>query len=197
MRFIVLLESLQIWLWGHVIEYFLKVHSFLERKLGNRPGLLGWLWKLIHIREWQKSSTLSAAVWIFSTLAIYQLVATLGHGWLWNIAVSLAVDAAVWAVSTWIWRKRKIARTKSASSWVVVWATFFAFNGVLAWLLMGQANIDTLPARGILACYGIAMNPVIFMIRDKVVFGNWRLRVAINPLRVSLNGKVLFPNRRP
>ena len=80
-------------------------------------GLLPeWLRRLIRNREWQKSSGISAAIWVLNTLLIYRLVSELGHGWQFNLAVSLAADAVMYGFNkSWIWRKRKAAVSTSVS----------------------------------------------------------------------------------
>jgi putative flippase GtrA len=147
-----------------------------------------WLRRLIRNREWQKSSAASSTFWVLNTLIVYKLVERLGHGWQVNVAASLAWDLVTYAVNKlWVWRRRKATYAKSASRNFAAWIAFFAFNGTLAWLLMGQANVGTLPARILLALVGIAVNPVRFRINDGLIFSHGSVRLIAESVWLTLS----------
>lgn len=157
--------------WRPLRAVWNRVHSWLASKLDNRPGLVGWLWRLVHVREWQKSSALSALIFALNTALVYRLVALLGHGWQLNLAVSLVIDAVMYGFNKrWVWEKRKAAITTSAAWSFLWWLVFLGFNTGIAYLLMKRADIGTLEAKSALGGIGIALNPVVFMFRDRVAF---------------------------
>lgn len=130
-----------------------------------------WLRKLIRNREWQKSSALSSLFWCLNTLIVYKLVALLGHGWQVNVLVSLAWDVVTYLIcKLGIWDERHTGYKSSSSRWFAVWGFFFLLNGSLAWLLMSRADVGTIGARCLLGAFGILINPLIFMIRDRGIF---------------------------
>jgi hypothetical protein len=161
------------WCWS-------RVYSWLAGKLDDRPGALGWLWRLTHVREWQKSSLINATTWVLCTLVIYKLVERLGHGWKVNTAMSLIVDSVMFVVNKlWVWKKRKVTVAASGSRNFVTWLFFFALNGLFAWLLMNRAGMNTMAARGVLGCYGFLMNPALFVLKDRMVFGQQELKEVL------------------
>jgi hypothetical protein len=166
--------------WRRVCKLAVQIHAWIASKLDDQPGLLGWLWRLFHVREWQKSAAQSATFWLLCTLVIYNLVARLGNGWQVNVAVSLTLDGITYAINKlWIWPRRKVSIAKSGGRNLTTWGIFFAINGLLAWLLMGHADVGTVQARCILACYGVAINPLVFVIRDKMIFNQTSVRTLL------------------
>lgn len=148
-----------------------QAHTRLAAKFDDHPGIRGWFWRLVHRREWQKSSVVSGAFWALQTLLIYKLSERLGHGWQVNASVSLAWDFLTYFINkSWAWHSRDVKVAASGTRNALVWVLFFGVNLGFAWLLMDQANIDMLAARGIMAGYGFAMNPVMFLIRDQIVY---------------------------
>jgi len=143
----------------------------MSDKLTKLKCLPGWLWRLRLNREFQRSSAVSAAVWVLATFVVYRMVELLGHGWKVNIAVSLAFDFMMYLISKlWIWRKRGAGYARSGSFWFAWWLSFVVLNGIMAWALMGEADVETVRARFILGGIGIVMNPVVFAFRDKQAF---------------------------
>ncbi len=135
-------------------------------------GLLPkWLRRLIRNQEWRRSSALSGLAWLTGTFIVFRFVALLGHGWRVNCVVSLCFDAVIYVANkAWIWRKRRASFSISVGWAAVWWLGFFAFNMAIAWLLIDQVETGIKPARYILGGVGLAMNPLVFMFRDKKVF---------------------------
>ena len=173
--------------WGFVHGWSVRIHSYLAARYDDHPGFQGWLWRLIHVREWQKSTATRSVIWVLGTLIIYKLVERLGYGWEVNTGVSLTLDYLVYLVhKLWVFRDRKIALPTSSGRSILVWAVFFPVNIGLAWLVYSRTHIGTLPARSLLGCYGVAMNPVMFKIRDSMVFNQVTLR------KLALGGWQVF-----
>lgn len=141
------------------------------------PRLRFWRWHFWRDPKWQRSSLFSAATWLAATLVVYDLVEQLGHGWLVNVMVSLAFDFVAWVVGKFlIWRERQIDCPTSASRNTVVWLLFFGINLCLGWLVWTQGGFGTVQSRGILAVYGVLINPVRFRLNNELVFGDQSLR---------------------
>jgi hypothetical protein len=156
------------WCWS-------RIYSWLASKLNDRPGLLGWVWRLTHVREWRRSSATSTVSWVIGTLIVYKLVERLGYGWEVNTAVSLILDSAAWYVhKKWVFVSRQVSVPVSGGRNVLVWLVSFPINLGLAILV--YRHLGTLPARSLLGCYGVAMNPVMFKIRDHMVFNQLTLK---------------------
>lgn len=165
------------WLAPKLLRIWSLLYQRLERSLAGKPGLRGWLWLMFHNREWQKSSAYSVLMWVLATCMVYKLVERLGYGWLVNICVGLTLDLVTYLVhKLWVFGKRNVDYVRSGSRNIAIWAVFFTINGFLAWLVMDQAQVGTLTARGLLGCYGLAMNPVMFVIRDKGIFSHQPLK---------------------
>lgn len=158
-------------LWRRVWRRLCQIHDRLNKKYATHPGLRGWLWRLTHTREWQKSSALSALIWAFGTIVLFRIVALLGHGWEVNALVSLSTDVLVYTINKlWIWKRRRASLPVSVSWSFVWWLGFFVFNLTLFWLIKDQADTGTQHARYILGAWGVLMNPIVFKFRDRVAF---------------------------
>lgn len=146
---------------------YTKVAWFLAEK----PGIRGELWKMLHASQWQKSSGTSAAMWILATPVVYVLVGRLGYGWEINAAVSVVFDGLGFIIHKYrIFDERKVAPGTSYSRNVAVWMFFFLINVLLAYLVFHRLGGGTLFRRSVLGVYGLAMNPVMFKLRDRVIF---------------------------
>ena len=160
------------WAWhiGRVIYLLWEpTYQKLAWLLADKAVGRGKLWQMIHVREWQKSTFQSATFWLLATFFIYKLVGRLGHGVLVNIAVSMTLDWVVFAINKlWIWRKRQISVAGSGGRNLLVWTITFGLNILMAWLVISR--LGTMPGRAVLGCYGVAMNPVMFKVRDRLVF---------------------------
>lgn len=146
--------------------------AHFKRALTKFDSLLPkWLRRLIRNPEWQKSSALSASVWLAATLVIFRFVALLGHGWRVNAVVSLGADTLMYLANKfWVWRKRKASLSISFGWSFIWWLGFFGFNMMIAWLLINQIDIGTMEARYALGAMGISLNPLVFKFRDKKAF---------------------------
>jgi hypothetical protein len=164
--------------WGIPAYYHLwLVHGWMNPRLREKQDPIGWLWRLFHIREWQKSTAQSISFWLLATLIIYKLIAHLGYGLEVSIGVSLLLEGITYCVNKlWVWRGRNVGLADSGGRTFGTWIGLFLLNAGLAWLLMSHAGIGTMHARYLLGCYGVAINPLIFVIRDKVVFNAVALR---------------------
>lgn len=148
--------------------------------LAGKPGIRGRLWLMFHTPEWQKSSFTTGAMWLIATFVVYKLVAILGYGTEINIGVSLAFDAVAYLVHKyWIFDTREVTVRESYARNAAVWLVFFCVNCALAWLVFHKLGEGTLYRRGVLGVYGLAMNPVMFAIRDKGIFSQMPRRQLI------------------
>ncbi|HEU5005025.1 MAG TPA: hypothetical protein VFT49_02995 [Candidatus Saccharimonadales bacterium] len=164
-----------------------RLHTWLDSRLRPRKDLIGWLWRMFHNREWQKSALQSAAFWVLATLVISRLLHQLGHGWYVSVGVSLGMDSVTYAINKlWIWRKRNVGIKKSCKRNFSAWAAFFAFNAALAWMLMHPAGVGTMHARYILGAVGFVANPVIFTVRDRLVFSPEKIQEVFAEFRQIL-----------
>jgi hypothetical protein len=139
------------------------------RKLASLPGLRLVPWGN---REWQKSSTQSFLFWIVGTLIIFKVARHLGHGLLASVGVSLAMDLAAFFISKlWIWKKRATTVPRSLGRNMIVWGTTFGFNLLMVWQAVDHLGVNH--GRYVTGCYGILINPVMFRVRDKMVFADY------------------------
>jgi hypothetical protein len=145
----------------------------------NRPLL--YLRGLRSNRQWQKSSAISATIWLVGTLIVYKLVERLGYGWEINTTVSLMLDTIAYvAHKLWVFKRDGVTIGTSCSRNVIVWLAFFSVNLFLSWIVFNKVDLGTLSGRSILGCYGVAMNPVMFFIRDKGIFSHKPLRELLS-----------------
>jgi hypothetical protein len=158
-----------LWYLGEPMLYYLWIVQ--ERW----PRTFGWLWIQVHKPEWQKSSAQTGLFWLLATLAIFKLVSRLGHGWQVNITVSFTLDLVAYVINkTWIWRKRRTTVPVSGGRNLTVYGTTVGINILLSWQVIGHLGVG--PGRALLGLYGFAMNPVMFQIRDRVVFAETNFR---------------------
>jgi len=146
-------------------------------------------------REWQKSSVQSLTFWLLATFLIYKLVSRLGHGVIVNLSVSLLLDWVVYGINRlWIWRRRQTDFRRSGGRNIAVWAFTAGLNALMAWLVISRVGV--VQGRALLGFYGIAMNPVMFHVRDKVVFAEYKdfREVAAARCRQEMN-KALTASR--
>lgn len=163
------LERLPLWRRGWC--WLCEKHQRLELKYATRPGPMGWFWRLTHNPEWQRSSLLSATVFLLNSVAIWRLVAAAGHGWMWNLAASLVTDVVMyWGNKRWAFKSHNAPVLTSATWSALWWITFLGFNTGIAYLLMSQADVGTLWARCALGTIGVLLNPWVFEFRDRVAF---------------------------
>jgi hypothetical protein len=162
--------------WEPVRTRWSRVHSWLSSKLDDQVGFAGWLWRLAHQRDWQKSSFVTGLSWIVCTFAVVKLVGRLGYRWEMNVGVSLAVEGVMYFVHReWVF-KRPVDTATSGRRNVTVWTITFGINVGLAWVVMSWADFSTFPARVMLGGYGLLMNPVMFLLRDKLIFDQLTVR---------------------
>jgi len=122
---------------------------------------------------------------------IYKLVSHLGHGVTVNLTVSLLLDWVVYGINRiWIWRKRQTDIRRSGGRNIVVWALTAALNALLAWQVISRVGV--VQGRALLGFYGVAMNPVMFHVRDKVIFAEYEdfREVAAARCRLEMNKAV-------
>ena len=142
-----------------------RLHQ-VPRKLASLPGLRLVPWGN---REWQRSSAQSFLFWLLATLVIYKLVSHLGHSVMVNLTVSLSLDWIAYVINRfWVWRKRQTDFRRSGVRNFAVWGITAGVNALMAWLIISRVGV--MPGRAVLGCYGIAMNPVMFRVRDKMIF---------------------------
>ena len=151
-----------------------------------------WLRRLIRDKQWQQSARASVALWIVGTVIITVLAWRFGHKVRFNIGVGLTLGAVMYGLCRFrIFREGKAGYPTSTGSWLAIGVVFFFFNAGMAWLLMGKANLATIPARLLLGLIGIAVNPLRFWINSKIIFARWHF--TLKPLRFSLNDRVILP----
>jgi putative flippase GtrA len=139
------------------------------RKLASLPGLRLVPWGN---RQWQKSSTQSLLFWLLATLVVYKLVSRLGHSVSVNLTVSLSLDWIAYVINRfWVWQKRQTHFRRSGLRNFAVWGVTAGLNALMAWQIISR--IGVMPGRALLGCYGIAMNPVMFRVRDNLVFAEY------------------------
>ena len=133
------------------------------------PRLVNWFWCMVHRAEWQKSTAQSIAFWMAATPVIFHVAHQLGNGVRASLMVSLAVDWLVFVLNKlWVWRKRNAEVPRCAFRNFLFWAATFLINLVLTWQVIGHVGLHH--GRTILGCYGCLMNPVVFAVRDRLVF---------------------------
>lgn len=146
------------------------------------PRTFGWLWRMVHVPEWQKSAVQSGFFWLLATLLIYKLVSRLGHGWQVNVVVSFTLDWVVYGINRlWVWRQRNVTLPSSGARNLAVWAVTTGLNVLLAWLIISRVGL--MPGRALLGCYGVAANPAVFRIRHDFVFAETNMREVTAALR--------------
>jgi putative flippase GtrA len=139
------------------------------RMLAGLPGLRLVPWGN---REWQKSSTQSGVFWIMGTLIIFKVARYLGHGLASSVGVSLAMDLAAFSINKlWIWNKRSTTVTRSLGRNMIVSGTTFGVNLLIVWQAVDHLGVHY--GRYAAGCYGILINPVMFHVRDRVVFAEY------------------------
>jgi hypothetical protein len=139
------------------------------RKLAGLPGLRLVPWEN---REWQKSTMQSAVFWIVGTLIIFKVVRHLGHGLVASVGVSLAMDLAAYGINKlWIWKKRTTTVRRSLGRNMMVWGTTFGVNLLMVWQAVDHLGVQH--GRFAAGCYGILINPVMFRVRDRMVFAEY------------------------
>lgn len=139
-------------------------------KLASLPVLR---WEMWRDRKWQLSSAQSGLFWVVGTYTIFKLLGRFGHhGLVLNLGVSLCLDCVAYGINKlWIWRHRQTTVPRSLGRNLTAWAVMFGINVLIAWQAID--HLGTHHGRYALGGFGIVINPVVFRVRDKIVFAEY------------------------
>jgi hypothetical protein len=173
-----------LWHWGRQ-----PLHYIWTAKC-RWPKRFDWAWTMVHKPEWQKSTAQSVSFWLMVTPVVFTASRHLGHGVITSVVVSLAADWLVFGINRlWIWRNRQASLPECGSRNLIVWGATFVLNVAMAWLVISRVGVEQ--GRALLGCYGAAMNPVMFRVRDKFVFAEVDIReIAAARCRLELSRAV-------
>jgi hypothetical protein len=158
-----------LWHWGRQPLYYLWIAKC------RWPKRFDWAWAMAHKPEWQKSTAQSISFWLMITPVVFTASRHLGHGVLASVAVSLAADWLVFGINRlWIWRNCQSSLPECGARNFAVWGVTFVLNLTMAWLVISRVGVEQ--GRALLGCYGAAMNPVMFQVRDRLVFTDVNIR---------------------
>jgi len=132
-------------------------------------------WQFWSDWKWRRNSVLSVMTWVIGTKIISHYTHW-GPGWLVIIAVGLGADTATWGLKLLIvFTRRSITYRISIGRNAVVWLAFWSFNFVLLLLFNKAGGLSTMHTRYAMIPYGILINPVLFHVNNRVVFGDMSL----------------------